>query len=91
MNDEERFDLARSEIFGLIIHYLRHQIELIDFHNAIDELSVSENISKNKMLEYAKRAIFYEAFEYSKVMKGEEKNAVKNRMNCFIESCENKA
>lgn len=90
MNDEERFDLARSEIFGLIIHYLTHRIELIDFHNAIDELSVSENISKNKMLEYAKRAILYEAFEYSKGIKVEQRNAVKNRMNCFIESCENR-
>ena len=88
MKNEERFDSARSEIFGLIIHYLTYRIELIDFHNSIDNFSVSETISKTKMLEYAKRAIFYEAFEYSKGMKGEQRNAVKNRMNCFVESCE---
>lgn len=88
MKDEERFDLITTEIYRLVIKYVRCRLELEDFHKAIDELSVSENFPKNKMLEYAKKAIFYEAFEHSKGMKGEKKLAVKDMMNTFIESCE---
>lgn len=89
MSDEEKFDLIKTQIFGLIIKYVSYRLGLKEFHRIVDELSNIEKFSKSQILEYAKKAIIYEAFEYSKGMKEDKKLAVKNRMNQFIESCEN--